>query len=145
VIFRYAELLLNYAEAQNEYLASPTPDVYNAIILLRKRIGIVAGTDKLYGLKATMTKDEMRKVIQNERRIEMAFEEQRFWDIRRWRIAEELFKTPLKGMSIVKNFTSLTYTEIDVLTANFTEKSYLFPIPYSEVIKNSNMVQNPKW
>jgi len=92
-----------------------------------------------------MTKDEMRKVIQNERRIEMAFEEQRFWDIRRWRIAEELFKTPLKGMSIVKNFTSLTYTEIDVLTANFTEKSYLFPIPYSEVIKNSNMVQNPKW
>ena len=145
VIFRYAEILLNYAEAQNEYLASPTPDVYNAIIPLRKRATIAAGADKLYGLKANMTKDEMRIVIQNERRIEMAFEEQRFWDIRRWRLAEDLFKTPLKGMSIVKNFTSLTYTEIDVLTANFTEKNYLFPIPYSEVIKNSNMVQNPKW
>jgi hypothetical protein len=145
IIFRYAEILLNYAEAQNEYLTSPTQDVYNSIILLRKRVSIAAGTDGLYGLKANMTKDEMRKAIQNERRIEMAFEEQRFWDIRRWRIAEDIFKTPLKGMSIVKNTTSLTYTEIDVLNANFTEKSYLFPIPYSEVIKSSNMVQNPKW
>jgi len=145
VIFRYAEILLNYAEAQNEYLDSPTQDVYNSIILLRKRVSIPAGADKLYGLKANMTKDEMRIAIQNERRIEMAFEEQRFWDIRRWRIAEDIFKTPLKGMSIVKNFTSITYTETDVLNANFTEKNYLFPIPYSEVIKNSKMIQNPKW
>ena len=136
---------MNYAEAQNEYLASPSQDVYNAVISLRKRVAIAAGTDKLYGLKANMTKDEMRIVIQNERRIEMAFEEQRFWDIRRWRIAEDIFKTPLKGMSIVKNFTSITYTETDVLNANFTEKNYLFPIPYSEVIKNSKMIQNPKW
>lgn len=145
VIFRYSEILLNYAEAQNEYLAAPSSDVYNAIIPLRKRVNIPAGADRLYGLKANMTKDEMRKVIQNERRIEMAFEEQRFWDIRRWRIAEDIFQTPLKGMSIVKNLTSLTYTEVDVMNVNFEENRYLFPIPYSEVIKNSNMVQNPKW
>lgn len=145
IILRYAEVLLNYAEAHNEYLDAPDQEVYNTIINLRKRVGIAAGTDKLYGLKANMTKDEMRKVIQNERRIEMAFEEQRFWDIRRWRIAEEVFSTPLKGMSIVKTLTSTTYSEVDVLDVNFEEKHYLYPIPYSEVIKNSKMVQNPKW
>jgi hypothetical protein len=92
-----------------------------------------------------MTQAEMRQVIQNERRIEMTFEEQRYWDIRRWRIAEDIFQTPLKGMNIVKTLTSTTYTEVDVLKGNFEEKNYLYPIPYTEVIKNSNMVQNPKW
>ncbi|HOK35646.1 MAG TPA: RagB/SusD family nutrient uptake outer membrane protein [Paludibacteraceae bacterium] len=145
VILRYTEILLNYAEALNEYLPAPSQDVYNAIISLRKRAGIPAGSDKLYGLKANMTKEEMRKVIQNERRIEMAFEEQRYWDIRRWRIAEDIFKTPLKGMNIIKTLSGLNYSEVDVLTANFEEKQYLYPIPYSEVIKNRNMVQNPKW
>lgn len=145
VIFRYAEILLNYAEAQNEYMDAPSQEVYDALILLRKRVAIAAGSDKLYGLKANMTKEEMREAIQNERRIEMAFEEQRYWDIRRWRIAEDVFRNPLKGMSIVKNMTSVVYTEVDVLTVNFEERRYLYPLPYSEVIKNSRMIQNPGW
>lgn len=145
VIFRYAEILLNYAEAQNEYLDAPSQEVYDALIQLRKRVAIPAGSDKLYGLKANMTKEEMREAIQNERRIEMAFEEQRYWDIRRWRIAEDVFRNPLKGMSIVKNLTSVVYTEVDVLTVNFEERRYLYPLPYSEVIKNSRMIQNPGW
>lgn len=145
VLFRYAEVLLNFAEAENEYLSSPSQEIYDMLIAIRKRAGIEAGTDRLYGLKANMSQKEMREVIRNERRIEMAFEEQRFWDIRRWRIAEEVFSTPLKGMSIVKNLSDVSYTEIDVLNVNFEEKRYLYPIPYSEVIKNSNMVQNPKW
>lgn len=145
VIFRYAEILLNYAEAQNEYLDAPSQEVYDALIQLRKRVAIPSGTDRLYGLKANMTKEEMREAIQNERRIEMAFEEQRYWDIRRWRIAEDVFRNPLKGMSIVKNLTSVVYTEVDVLTVNFEERRYLYPLPYSEVIKNSRMIQNPGW
>ncbi|MDL2257119.1 RagB/SusD family nutrient uptake outer membrane protein [Bacteroidales bacterium OttesenSCG-928-I14] len=145
VMFRYAEILLNYAEALNEYNAAPTKEVYDIIVKLRKRAGLDAGTNKLYGLEDGMTKEEMRKVIQNERRIEMAFEEHRYWDIRRWRLAEEIFQTPLKGIDIVKTVSSTTYTEVDVLKINFEEKRYLYPIPYSECIKNSNMVQNPKW
>ena len=145
VMFRYAEILLNYAEALNEYELAPSQEVYNVIIAIRTRAGIEAGTNRLYGLEPGMTREEMRIIIQNERRIEMAFEEQRYWDIRRWRIAEEVFKTPLRGMSIVKTFTSTVYTEVDVLNVNFEEKRYLYPIPYSEVIMNSNMVQNPKW
>lgn len=145
VMFRYAEMLLSFAEAENEYQPAPTQAVYDVLIALRKRAGIEAGADKRYGLKDPMTKLEMREVIQNERRIEMAFEEQRFWDIRRWRLAEDVFAQPLKGMSIVKSLSQVVYTEVDVLTINFEEKHYLFPIPYSEVIKNRNMIQNPNW
>ena len=93
-----------------------------------------------------MTQDEMRKVIQNERRIEMAFEEQRYWDIRRWRLAEDIFKDPLKGLTIVKVLGgSPNYNEVSVLQATFELRRYLYPIPYSEMIKNDNMIQNPKW
>jgi len=145
VVFRYAEILLNYAEAENEYLSAPSVDVYNAIIELRKRVGIEAGDDNLYGLKPKMTQSEMRTVIQNERRIEMAFEEQRYWDIRRWRLAENIFTNPLKGMVIVSSLGSLSFNEVDVLSVTFDTKRYLYPIPYSEVIKNKNMIQNPKW
>ncbi|MDR2086765.1 MAG: RagB/SusD family nutrient uptake outer membrane protein [Dysgonamonadaceae bacterium] len=144
VMFRYAEILLNFAEAENEY-AGPTREVYDAIVALRTRAQIEAGTDKLYGLKANMTKEEMRNVIRNERRIELAFEEHRYWDIRRWRIAEDVFSQPLEGMSIASNSGLLTFSRIPVASYSFETKRYLYPIPYSEVLKNRNMVQNPEW
>ena len=145
VMFRYAEMLLNYAEAENEYLDVPTEDVYNAIIALRARAGIEAGDNSLYGLKEDMTQEEMREVIRNERRIEMAFEEQRYWDIRRWRIAEEIFKEPLKGLEIRVSGGHTNFSDVNVLSATFGVERYLYPIPYNEVVKNDNMIQNPKW
>lgn len=93
VMYRYGEVLLNYAEALNEVaLAGGTIDnkeVLNSLIQLRKRAGIEPGNENYYGLPAPQNYDaaEMREIIRNERRIEMAFEEQRYWDIRRWRIA----------------------------------------------------------
>jgi len=87
----------------------------------------------------------MRVAIQNERRIEMAFEEQRYWDIRRWRIAEAIFTKPLQGLSIVKDGNTLNYNVVNVVSTNFEIKRYLYPIPYSEVVKNSKMIQNPNW
>ncbi|MDD3036611.1 RagB/SusD family nutrient uptake outer membrane protein [Bacteroides sp.] len=145
VMFRYAEMLLNYAEAENEYLSAPSKDVYDAIIALRARAGIEPGDKSLYGLKEDMTQKEMREVIQNERRIEMAFEEQRYWDIRRWRIAEDIFKEPLKGLEIRVRGNSTIFNEVNVLSTTFDVKRYFYPIPYTEVVKNDNMIQNPKW
>ena len=145
VMFRYAEILLNFAEAENEYLSSPSQDVYDAIIALRKRAGIEAGNDNLYGLRDDMSQADMRKVIQNERRIELAFEEHRYWDIRRWRLAEMIYAQPVKGMFITTSLTGTTYIPQDVLTVDWDNKRYLYPIHYSEVIKNKNMVQNPNW
>jgi len=144
VSFRYAEVLLNYAEAQNEY-AGPSDQVYKVLQDLRKRAKIEAGTNGMYGLTQGMNKEDMRVAIQNERRIEMAFEEQRYWDIRRWRIAEEIFTKPLQGLSIVKDGNTLNYNVVNVVSTNFEIKRYLYPIPYSEVVKNSKMIQNPNW
>ena len=93
-----------------------------------------------------MTQTEMRTAIQNERRIELAFEESRYWDIRRWKIAETVMNQPQTGVSINKTGSSLTYNYINALTTKFqSPKMYLYPIPYDEVLKNPNMKQNPGW
>lgn len=142
-IFRYAELLLNYAEAQNEVLASPDASVYKAINDIRKRGGST-------GVLATgsLDKIQMRALIRNERRIELAFEEHRFWDIRRWKIAENVLNGTLKGMKIIQNADkTLTYDpNVVVQTVTFDPaKMYLYPVPYVEIQKNSALVQNQGW
>lgn len=145
LIMRYSDVILMYAEAENE-VNGATADVYNALISIRKRAGITAGADNLYGLKAGISKEDMRTVIQNERRVEFAFEESRYWDIRRWKIAETVMNQPIKGITIEKIGSSLTYSIAPVLTDKFVSpKMYLYPIPYDEVLKNPNMKQNPGW
>jgi hypothetical protein len=147
IYYRYAGVLLNYAEATNEF-SGPSADVYNVLYALRKRAGILTGPDNTYGLKQGMTQDEMRTVIRNERRVEMAFEEQRFWDIRRWKIAGQVYNgVPLQGMDIQSSSGGqIFYNLVPVLTTIFRDpQMYLYPIPYSEVIKNNQMKQNPLW
>ena len=148
-IFRYAEILLNYAEAQNE-ASGPDATVYAQLTSIRRRAGIDAGTGvglNLYGLKPSMTQAEMRTAIRLERRVEMAFEEQRFWDIRRWKIAENVLNGTLHGMQIVKNpDATFSYTRYDALNVTFdASKMYRYPIAASEVNKNRNLTQNPNW
>jgi hypothetical protein len=146
VYFRYAEVLLNYAEATNEF-SGPSTEVYDILRQIRKRAGILPGTDNGYGVPASVSKDEMRALIHNERHVEMAFEEERFFDIRRWKIATEVFSAPLRGLNIQKTSSGQNiYNPINVLTPVFrSPQMYFYPIPYNEVIKNPQMVQNPQW
>jgi hypothetical protein len=145
LVIRYADILLDYAEAQNE-AAGPDASVYQALTAIRQRAGIQPGADNLYGLTANMSKDNMRTVIHNERRIELAFEESRYWDIRRWKIAETIMNQPRQGLSVTQNGTGFLYNPINVLATKFVApKMYLYPIPYDEVLKNPNMKQNPQW
>jgi hypothetical protein len=89
---------------------------------------------------------QMRAAIQNERRIEMPFEEQRYFDIRRWKIADSVMNAPRMGVSITNSNGILTYNYIPVLTTKFiAPKMYLYPIPYTEVLANPNLKQNPGW
>jgi hypothetical protein len=146
IIFRYAEILLNYAEAMNEL--SNTAVAYTQLQAIRNRAGIAAGTNGLYGLQAGMNQSQMRQAIRLERRLEMAFEEQRFWDLRRWKMAEQqLNNQPLTGMVITKDPTTgnLSYSTTPVFTMVFTPKMYWEPIPYSEITKNSSLTQNSGW
>jgi hypothetical protein len=143
---RYAEIILDFAEATNEY-SGPSTAVYNVLEALRNRAGIAAGTNGLYGLAAGMDQADMRAAIQNERRCELAFEEHRYWDIRRWKIAGQVYNSsPVQGVDIQNLATGLVYNRIDVLTTAFKDpQMYFYPIPYSEVVKNPEMKQNPNW
>lgn len=150
-LIRFAEILLNYAEAANEYYGPDFTETigetemspYEALKLIRRRAGIQAGTDGMYGLKSNMTQDEMREAIRLERRLELAFEGHRFFDVRRWMIADQTDSQAMHGTEItVKNGTS-TYKRFVVRTHVFRQAMYFFPIPYDETVKTPELVQNP--
>lgn len=134
---RYAEILLNYAEAQNEAVG-PDDNVYNAINQVRQR----AGMPPLVGL----SQDQMREKIRNERRIELAFEEHRYFDVRRWKIAMDVENREARAILIIKEDDgSLTYSpDIALRGKAFEEKHYWMPIPLEEILASNDVLeQNP--
>ncbi|WP_165958146.1 RagB/SusD family nutrient uptake outer membrane protein [Segetibacter sp. 3557_3] len=148
-LIRYAEMLLNYAEAINE--AGQTAMAYPRLIELRSRAGILPGADGLFGLKANMSQAEMRALIQNERRIELAFEDHRFNDIRRWKIAMAVnngYNRVVKITGTAPNWV-YTYSTTQEVQASrlhvFRPEMHLLPIPDDEIRKNPAVVQNPGW
>jgi starch-binding outer membrane protein, SusD/RagB family len=134
IFFRYAEVLLNYAEAQNEAVG-PDATVYAAINQVRARAGQP-------GLPAGLTQTEMRDRVRNERRVEMAFEEQRFWDVRRWKLGMTYFNAPIYRMKITKSGSTLTFLKEVYENRVYKEHQNVFPIPQFEIDKNKNLTQN---
>jgi len=143
---RYAEILLNYAEAATEWYApaNPPDDVYDVLKLIRQRAGILPGNDGMYGLKVNMTSDEMREAIHNERRVELAFEGQRFFDVRRWMIAPQTDSQMMTGMEITLGTNGVkVYKRFNVRQHIWRPAMYFWPIPYSETSKSPDLMQNP--
>jgi starch-binding outer membrane protein, SusD/RagB family len=137
-IIRYADILLMYAEAKNEY-SGPDASVFSAVEKIRQRAGLSP-----YALPTGLSQSQLRDIIRNERRVELCFEEQRFWDIRRWKIAKSVYGTTLHGVTIIKNTNgSFSYTLKDVVTPYFTDAMYLFPITLKETQVNPGITQNP--
>lgn len=138
--YRLAEIYLNLAEAENE-VNGATPDVYNAINALRYRA-------QMPGLPSGLTKEQMRERIHRERRIELVIEEQRLWDVRRWKILDKTDKL-VTGMEITKNpNNSFTYKRFVTERRNAWQEKYLiFPIPLSDasIVPDFNLKQNPGW
>lgn len=141
---RYAEVLLNYAEAQNEFLASPDKSVYDALNKLRIRAGITRELPE-----GSLNKEQMRELIRNERYVELCFEGKRYWDLRRWKLAgTRLNNVRYSGVVITKhedNTFSYEYQPVDPQPLVFEEHMYLMPIPRSEIAKNGNLEQNEGW
>jgi len=137
-IIRYAEILLNYAEARNERLAAPDQEVYKAVEAIRERAGLL-----LYALPPGLSKEAMRAVIRNERQKELAFEGHRFFDVRRWKIAETVENRQMHGTEPVRTANGTTYNTIDVRKRTFDRRMYLWPIPQSETAKFADLLQNP--
>jgi hypothetical protein len=151
-IFRYADVLLMFAEAKNEVDGpgtgvATTDSVYTYMRAIRARAGIAAGVaPNLYGLANGLSTAAMRDLIRNERRVELAFEEQRFWDLRRWKVAETVYNKPLHGMRIIlsgSNTLSYQVEELNIPFQFFAPRMYRYAIPYSEIVKNPNLTQNP--
>jgi hypothetical protein len=151
-LIRYAEILLNYAEAVNEYygpdytetLGGKEISPYTILKAIRSRAGIEAGDDGMYGLKAGMSQDEMREAIRLERKIELAFEGKRFFDVRRWMIADQTESQTMHGLEITKsNSGTETSRIIAVRTHVFRKAMYFWPIPYQETVKSKSLIQNP--
>jgi hypothetical protein len=141
VLYRLANVFLDYAEALNE--ANPgNPDILNYLNQIRDRAGI-----PLYGsadIPVPADQAAMREAIRKERRVELAFENVRFFDVRRWKIGHIVDNGPIYGLSIqenMPNFLNVTPFENRV----FSQRHYLFPIPQSDVNTNNLLVQNPGW
>jgi hypothetical protein len=85
----------------------------------------------------------MRELIRNERRLELCFENNRFWDLRRWKAS---INETAKGVDIKTNSNGVTsYSVVNVETRDYEDYMYYGPIPYSEILKWSNLQQNDGW
>lgn len=159
-LIRYAEILMMYAEAMNEYaittqgegaIVPATEDTYLALKKIRKRGGININDDPtnsahMFGLKPNMTRLEMRKAIQDEKRIEFAIEGQRFWDVRRWKIADQTENQQMTGMEPrITTDGGRAYERFNVRKRVFRKAMYFWPIPYKETIKSPGLIQNPNY
>lgn len=136
VFFRYGEILLNYAEAKFELGDEQTARTYVNMIRSRNGVDMPPITD---------AGDALRQRIYHERRIELAFEGQRFFDVRRWKIASITANKPLIAMQIFKqNDGSKTYEPINLMNTGFQNKDYLLPIPFAEINRSKGgLIQNP--
>ena len=171
-IMRYADVLLMYAEARIE-LNEVDQSVRDAINRVRARAYQVEYTNTAaYPAVSSTNQSELRKIVRNERRIELAWENRRFDDIIRWRVAEKVLTKPIYGLldpnplktqvvdqglwffpSVVDideewlpDYTAMFATgKIKLLVARNFDKTrqYLWPIPSKEILINDNLVQNP--
>jgi len=129
ILIRYAEVLLTYAEARNE-ATGPDESVYAALNEIRSRASV-----NMPDVEVDLTKEELRAVIRNERRIELAFEGLYYSDIKRWKTAE-----------VVNNGPILNYEGNVITNRTFNkDRDYLWPVPYVEIQKNPKLEQNPNW
>lgn len=128
IYFRYAEIFLNDAEARVE--TNDIQGALQAVNVIRQRVGLPDITEK--------DQAALRELIRKERRVELAFEDHRFWDVRRWRIGDKTQRT-LHGL----RFTSPTEFHVDEIDSRvWDDRLYLNPISHDEILR-TNIKQNP--
>ncbi|MCK3684696.1 RagB/SusD family nutrient uptake outer membrane protein [Maribellus sp. YY47] len=147
---RYTEIFLAYAEAANEAWG-PTGtggnsySAYDVIKAIRQRAGIGISNNDAYLESVKGDTEKMRELIRNERRLELCFENKRFWDLRRWDVNLTTLNETAAGMKIESSGGNLIYNRIDVESRNYKDYMYHGPIPYNEIQKWSNLEQNAGW
>ena len=140
ILIRYAEVLLNYAEAKIE-LNDIDDSVFEAINEIRRRKDVnMPDVDK------NISQAQLLELVRNERMVELAFEGHRLFDCRRWKTAEKEFPGIVEGIVYKNNDGDWITVQIGGFTKVFNpDKHYLWPIPQKEIDLNKNFVQNPNW
>ena len=144
VVYRYAEALLTYAEAANEYFQGPAGtdgtlslSALDALNQVRANAGMPDVTASSYS--------DFQEAVRREWRVEFAFEDHRFWDVRRWNIGQAT-QGQVDGVEIVKSGSTLTYSRKVVRTRTWASRENLYPIPQTELFCNTNLnPQNTGW
>ncbi|MDR0560046.1 MAG: RagB/SusD family nutrient uptake outer membrane protein, partial [Prevotellaceae bacterium] len=147
-LVRLSDLYLLYAETLNE-TRGPSEETYKWIDLVRTRAGL-KGVKESWAQSTKPdkpnTKEGLREIIKRERLIELSFEGQRFWDLRRWNDAMQYMNEPVRGWNYQKAQPEDYYKVTNVWTNRvFQPKDYLWPIKVSTLIVNTNLKQNPGW
>lgn len=146
-IIRLADLYLLYAEALNE---SEGPDkAYEWVDKIRERAGlpgVIESWENYSRMPSKVrSKEGMRDIIQQERMIELVFQGERFWDLRRWKRALEFMNRDIKAWNVEGETTETYYNVITVGKYKFLNRDYFWPIAETDLIANVNLVQNPGW
>ena len=146
VAYRYGEILLNYAEAMNEAFGpDAVPEGYTmsarqALQQVRDR-----ASSKLPKVVAS-DKETFREAVKHERRVELAFEDHRYWDLLRWKDAMDVLNKPVLGVAVSRNGEGWSYKVQEVATRTFYEKNYYLPFLRSEIENSNNTLeQNPNY
>lgn len=144
---RLASLYLLYAEALNE-AEGPSAETYKYIDLVRLRAGLkgVVESWATYAKNPSKpsTKEGFRSIVHQETMIEMMFEGENYWNLRRWK-SLDIMNRPIKGWDVFQTTTENFYRLKTIFTPNYSYKDYLFPIKEYDLSVNPNLVQNPKW
>lgn len=146
-VVRLADLYLLYAEALNE--STGPGAAYEWVDKVRERAGL-QGVVQSWAASSNQpskptTQEGLREIIQDERMIELVFEGQRFWDLRRWKRASEFMNSDIQGWNVEGETTDTYYNVVTVGAYKFLNRDYLWPIAEADLIANSNLVQNPGW
>lgn len=147
-IMRLGSLYLLYAEALNE-LNGPSEEVFEYLDKIRERSGLEGVRESW--LKYSRfpnkpdTKEGLREIIHRERTIELAFESQRFWDLKRWKRAQEELNTAIYGWDILQSSPQTYYRRTVLYSRTFTLRDYFWPISLNELRRNDELLQSPLW
>ncbi len=147
-MMRLGNLYLLCAEALNE-ANGPSEDVFHYLDAIRERAGLhsvrESWSDYSIFPNKPNTKEGLREIIQRERTIELAFESQRFWDLRRWKTAQTELNTSIYGWDILQGTPQTYYRRVVMYTRSFTLRDYFWPISINELRRNDDLRQAPLW
>ena len=127
----------------------PGQEVYQYLNLVRQRAGLPtveeAWSNYSNNPQKYTTQNGLRDIIHRERLIELVFEGQRFWDLRRWKESAKVLNTPIKGWNAFEESPVAYYVPVTLFSQKFGLKDYFWPIRDSYIISNRNLVQNIGW